>query len=61
MSVVLADALAKMDDQTREAFLEHLDGGTSANWLSDWLTRFGAPVSPTTLKGARAQRREGIC
>lgn len=58
MSDLLIEALAKMDEETRTAFLAHLDGGSSANWLSDWLERFGSPISPTTLKACRKQRRK---
>jgi hypothetical protein len=47
-----------MDSVMRERFLAHLDGRSSANWLSDWLNRFGCPISATTLKSYRAQRRK---
>jgi len=49
----LAKALAHIGDEAAEVFLEHLRGRTSANYLSDWLERAGAPVSATTLKEAR--------
>jgi hypothetical protein len=49
-------ALASMGKEVREVFLEHVDGGTSANFLSDWLTRAGHPVSSTVLKGFRRSR-----
>lgn len=49
-----------MDEDTRSAFLAHLEGGTSANYLSDWLKRFGHPTSATTIKTYRASlRKEG--
>lgn len=55
---LLEDALSRMDSVTRERFLAHLDGNSSANWLSDWLSRFGSPISATTLKSYRAARRK---
>lgn len=50
---VLREALESLPEQGRSAFLEHLRGGTSANYLSDWLKRWGKPVSATTLKTYR--------
>lgn len=46
-------ALASVGQEAREAFLDHLQGGTSANWLSDWLSRAGHPVGATTIKDYR--------
>lgn len=60
MSTVVRVALHAMDEDTRSAFLAHLEGGTSANYLSDWLKRFGHPTSATTIKTYRASlRKEG--
>ena len=46
----LNDALAGLGGVRREAFLSHLHGGTSADYLADWLKRAGVPVSATTIK-----------
>lgn len=53
MPNVLATALAHIGQPATEVFLQHLRGGTSADYLSDWLKRCGAPVSATTLKKYR--------
>ena len=50
---VLSEALSKLHPERREALVEHLLGGTSADYLSDWLGRAGTPVGPTTLKKYR--------
>lgn len=49
----LRAAWEAMSQERREAFLPHLLGGTSANWLSNWLTRAGTPVGATTIKDYR--------
>ena len=46
-------ALQDLGPEASAAFMTHLRGGTSANWLSDWLTRAGHPVGATTLKDYR--------
>lgn len=46
----LSKALAALSAQRRDAFLTHLDGGTGADYLSDWLKRAGQPVGATTIK-----------
>jgi hypothetical protein len=51
-------ALASVGGRAREAFLAHLRGGTSAVWLSDWLSRAGHPVSATTIKDYRKKVRD---
>lgn len=33
--------------------MDHLRGGTSANYLADWLKRAGCPVGATTIKDYR--------
>ena len=53
MTSVLDKALSQIGPQAAEVFMQHLRGGTSANYLSDWLTRAGSPVSATTLKEHR--------
>lgn len=58
MSTVLDDALRSLSDERREAFLAHYRGGTSADYLSDWLTRAGAPVGATTIKRLRRLDKE---
>lgn len=50
---VLAEALGKHDPERRTAFIMHLDGGTSAEYLSGWLARAGTPVGATTIKKYR--------
>lgn len=46
----LAEAVEGLGEDRRQAILPHLYGGTSADWISDWLTRAGHPVSATTIK-----------
>jgi len=53
MPPVIAKALAHIGNEAAEVFMQHLRGGTSANYLSDWLGRAGSPVSATTLKEYR--------
>lgn len=53
MPPVLTAALSQVGPKATEVFMEHLRGGTSADYLSEWLTRAGHPVSATTLKEAR--------
>lgn len=55
MPPVLQSALIAIGSQAASRFLEHLKGGTSANYLSDWLRRAGCPVSATTLKQYRKE------
>lgn len=42
-----------MNDATRAAFLPHLLGTTSAEYLADWLHRAGTPVSASTIRTYR--------
>lgn len=53
---VLAKALSA-HPEAHDRFLEHVEGGTSADYLSDWLTRAGTPVSATTIKQFRRTTR----
>jgi hypothetical protein len=46
-------ALSNYTHEYRTLILAHLKGGTSTNWLSDWLKRAGTPVGATTLKKYR--------
>ena len=50
---VLVEALHKHDAERRAAFINHLLGGTSADYLSGWLKRAGTPVGATTIKSYR--------
>ena len=50
---VLESALAEQSTERREALVAHLLGGTSADWLSDWMARAGSPVGATTIKRYR--------
>lgn len=59
MPPVLGEALGKLSRERREAFLPHLHGGTSAEFLSDWLGRAGVPVSATTIKRYRRTLQGG--
>lgn len=49
----LTAAVDTMDDRTREVFLTHLLGDTSAEYLAGWLTRNGTPVSASTIRTYR--------
>jgi hypothetical protein len=54
----LTAAVDTMDDPTREAFQSHLLGDTSAEYLADWLTRAGTPVSASTIRTYRRLLRQ---
>jgi hypothetical protein len=41
-----------------EPLVEHLLGGTSADWLAEALTEHGAPVGATTIKAYRRRIAE---
>lgn len=45
-------------EEKQEAFLRHLLGGTSAEWLADTLTLAGYPLGQTTIKSYRRALRE---
>lgn len=53
---VLAEALRVQHPERQEAFIAHLEGGTSADYLADWLKRAGTPVSATTIKTWRSSK-----
>ena len=42
-----------MNDTARNAFLPHLLGTTSAEYLADWLRRHGTPVSASSIRTYR--------
>ena len=54
----LTDAVNAMTEVTRAAFLPHLLGETSAEYLADWLTRHGTPVSASTIRTYRRALRQ---
>lgn len=56
---VLEAAFSKIGQDATRLFMDHLRGGTSANYLSDWLGRAGAPVSATTIKEYRRAVQNG--
>lgn len=49
----LVAAWAAMSLDERDAFAGHLLADTSAEWLSDLLTRHGTPVSASTIRAYR--------
>ena len=53
----LRQAVMSLEPARREAFIEHLLGGTSADYLADWMKRAGHPVGATTIKTFRANMR----
>jgi hypothetical protein len=56
----IRDAWNGMDEPKRVAFRPHLLGSTSAEYLADWLTRNGTPVSASTIRTYRRRlRRDG--
>lgn len=56
----LGEAVMALSPEEQVAFVAHLDGGTSAEWLSSWLRRRGTPVSATTIRThRRALKTEG--
>jgi hypothetical protein len=57
----LKDALTTVQRQHPTAYdplVEHLLGGTSADWLAETLTEHGAPVGATTIKAYRRRIAE---
>lgn len=53
----LVAAMSSLSAERRKAFAQHLHGGTSADYLSDWLARAGHQVSASTIRAYR--RKEG--
>lgn len=37
----------------RAKFIDHIEGRTSANWLSDWCRRAGYDIGSSTIKDYR--------
>ena len=54
----LRDAFDAMTTETRAAFLPHLLGETSAEYLAGWLARHGTPVSASTIRTYRRSLRQ---
>lgn len=54
----LGDAVDAMTETTRAAFLPHLLGETSAEYLAGWLARHGTPVSASTIRTYRRSLRQ---
>lgn len=52
-------ALAALGPDFREPVLEHIRGGTSAEWLADWFKRAGFPVGASSIKRYRKKVRRG--
>lgn len=52
-------ALVEVGEEARNAFLAHLKGGTSATWLSEWMTKAGHPMGATTIKDFRRRLKDG--
>jgi hypothetical protein len=47
-----------MPEPIRSAFLAHLLGDTSAEYLAGWLARYGRPVSASTIRTYRRSLRQ---
>lgn len=54
----LGAAWASMTEVTRAAFRPHLLGETSAEYLAEWLGRYGTPVSASTIRTYRRSLRQ---
>ena len=50
----LQAAYDALSPQRRAGVRAHLLGGTSSEWLADWMTRAGAPVGSRTIRRYRA-------
>lgn len=55
----LREAWAQLPEDAQSALYSHIRGGTSADYLSSWLTRYGTPVGATTIKTYRQQIAQG--
>lgn len=55
----LQEAYGALAPDARSAVLPHLIGDTSADYLSGWFSRYGAPVGATTIKAYRRANAEG--
>lgn len=57
----LEAALLALSPEAQGRFIEHLKGGTSADYLADWLARSGKPVSASTIRTyRRATKQKGV-
>ena len=54
----LRDAWDGMNAAERVAFMPHILGTTSAEYLADWLSRAGWPVSASTIRTYRRSLRQ---
>lgn len=54
----LSAALEAMSETARAAFMEHLSGGTSADWLAEECKRAGIQLGATTIKNYRRTLRQ---
>lgn len=45
--------LSSLGEEASSAFMDHIKGGTSARWLTEWLSRAGHQVGYTTVKDFR--------
>lgn len=54
----LLEMVTELTHEEAFAFWEHMNGGTSADWLARTLTRAGHPIGATTLKAYRQAARE---
>lgn len=50
------EILRKMPADIADRVLDHIEGGTSANWIAATLTAHGYPVGATTIKAYRRLR-----
>lgn len=61
MSKALAGVWASLNQDQRQAFLPHLVGDTSPEWLARTLTEAGYRIGQTTIKAyRRALREDGV-
>lgn len=56
----LQQAIEKMPAACVAPFTNHLLGGTSADWLSDWLDSAGTPVSASSIRTYRRALQKGV-
>ena len=49
----LSAAFEAMNEPEREAFVDHLNSNTPAQWLAEVLTAHGHPVSASTIRSYR--------
>lgn len=57
---VLALAYNDLSDEARRALRPHLLGGTSSEYLADWLRRAGKPVGSRTIRRYRASIERSV-